>query len=371
VFLTTDECRIDTVPKNAKTDRVIAVEPTGNSFLQKGIGSYIRDRLRTVGIDLDNQETNQELARLAEDWRLATIDLKAASDTVSIEAVWLLLPYEWSSVMDSFRSRWAVMPDESRLRLNKFSSMGNGFTFELETLIFWALTKSVDEYLDRRGTVAVYGDDIIVSRDIYPMLKSVLDYMGFETNVDKTFASGPFFESCGKHFFMGVDVTPAYQKEELTDASRYIQLGNRLMRLAFRLGNQKHLAQWVEPAWRCSNRGVSFQGQIPFGTEGDDAWLVPYSEFDFSHGRANHHGVRCLVQRTGMRSLPGNERALLAWSFRRRGDSSIEHSNHFLSYKGMDDKNQSSYGDVHLETSRVSVGFRRVIPDGKFSVRWE
>lgn len=50
--------RIVTVPKNAKTDRIIAIEPDMNIFIQKGIGAMIRARLRRTGIDLNDQTVN-------------------------------------------------------------------------------------------------------------------------------------------------------------------------------------------------------------------------------------------------------------------------------------------------------------------------
>ena len=51
------------VPKNAKTDRPIAVEPHLNALLQKGIGSYMQSLLRRVGCDLRDQGVNQMRAR--------------------------------------------------------------------------------------------------------------------------------------------------------------------------------------------------------------------------------------------------------------------------------------------------------------------
>jgi hypothetical protein len=175
VFEITDECKVTTVPKSAKTDRTIAIEPRGNSFLQKGIGGYFRDRLLKAGQDLSDQRRNQELARQAFSQNLATLDLKAASDTVSTELVYQLLPLEWASAMDALRSRWAVMPDGTRVRLEKFSSMGNGFTFELESLIFWALAQACSD-LTSRGIVSIYGDDLIVDRASVDLLKETLSY---------------------------------------------------------------------------------------------------------------------------------------------------------------------------------------------------
>lgn len=52
------------VPKTAKTHRAIAVEPTLNTFVQRGIDLELRNRLKRVGLDLTDQTTNQELAML-------------------------------------------------------------------------------------------------------------------------------------------------------------------------------------------------------------------------------------------------------------------------------------------------------------------
>jgi hypothetical protein len=87
--------------------------------------------------------------------------------------------------------------------------MGNGYTFELESLLFWALAKSVTQVDD---IVSVYGDDIIVPSAVVPTLQKVFDYVGFTLNMDKSFWTGQFRESCGKHYFNGYDVSPVYHK---------------------------------------------------------------------------------------------------------------------------------------------------------------
>lgn len=72
------------VPKSAKTDRPIAVEPRWNIFFQKGMGRYIRNRLKHFGVNLDFQGLNQALAIYgSHSGKYATIDLASASDTVS------------------------------------------------------------------------------------------------------------------------------------------------------------------------------------------------------------------------------------------------------------------------------------------------
>lgn len=88
--------RITTVPKNAKKDRVICIQPLMNVFVQKGIGGVIRKKLKRVNIDLNSQFRNQELARKGSiDGSVATLDLKMASDCVSLGLVELLLPPDW------------------------------------------------------------------------------------------------------------------------------------------------------------------------------------------------------------------------------------------------------------------------------------
>lgn len=215
------------VEKNAKTKRFIAAEPSGNIFLQLGFGAEIRRCLHRVGIDLDRQEVNQDLAKRALSLGLATVDLKQASDTICRELVWLLLPHQWSCVLDDLRSHELLFDGRWHM-LSKFSSMGNGFTFELETLIFWALTEALRDLMSLRGRVSVYGDDIICPSQMFPQLQELLSWVGFTTNVKKSHADGVFRESCGVHFYGGCDVTPIYQKDFPTGQERY-RMVNRLL----------------------------------------------------------------------------------------------------------------------------------------------
>lgn len=199
------------VPKTAKTERSIAIEPLGNGYLQKGTDLYMRSLLHRVGIDLSDQSLNQKLARegsLSEsEDGFCTIDLSAASDSVSFEIVRELLPPDWVRYLDSIRSPSYMLPDGSVSRYQKFCSMGNGFCFPLETLIFASLCHAVSA--GKAGSdFAVYGDDIIVRRKVFGNVISLLNRLGFKTNSRKTFGSGPFRESCGSNWYRGKDVTP-------------------------------------------------------------------------------------------------------------------------------------------------------------------
>jgi hypothetical protein len=203
--------RIDFVPKDCKTDRTIAIEPHLNGYVQLGIGSHLRDRFRPW-VDLKfGQEINRFLASQAHSWRLATVDLKSASDTIARSLVWHLLPEEWAQLLDTCRShRYQIGKDETWVEFEKFSSMGCGFTFELESIIFYALSRAVGS---NRVLTAVYGDDIIVEEHLFDDLKEVLEYCGFTINGTKSFCRSAFFESCGADFFHGVNVRPFLWKE--------------------------------------------------------------------------------------------------------------------------------------------------------------
>ena len=206
-----------TVPKNAETDRGACKEPDWNMFFQKGIGDYIRMRLKRVGCDLDDQTQNQRLARLGSiDGSLATIDLSAASDSNSISLVERIVPAGLYRVLDDLRSPCTKLPDGSLYETNMFSSMGNGFTFELETLLFLSLARAITSLFRIPGKVNVYGDDIIVPTGAVPMFLDLLGYCGHRPNVTKTFYTGFFRESCGKHYYHGNDVTPVYVRRPLT-----------------------------------------------------------------------------------------------------------------------------------------------------------
>jgi hypothetical protein len=223
--------RMVMVPKSAKTDRPIAAEPTLNSYIQQGFGRYIRRRLKLAGVDLNDQTINQDLASRAQTEGFATIDLSSASDTLCTNLVKLLLPREWFEALDSVRCKHTLYKGR-RFLLSKFSSMGNAYTFELESLIFHSLISSVCT-----GVTSVYGDDLIVPAADYDTVLALLDWAGFIPNASKSFGSGSrFYESCGRHYFDGVDVTPCYQKDVCRTAHDLVRFANRLVRAGLRLG---------------------------------------------------------------------------------------------------------------------------------------
>lgn len=216
------------VPKTAKTERSIAVEPLLNSFVQKGIDSEMRRKLRFFGYNLTDQTRNARMARIgSEDGSLFTLDLSSASDTVSIMACRVLLPGDWFAFLNRTRSPTYSL-DGKVHTYHKFASMGNGFCFPLETLIFAAAVKVTLPAEDRRHTV--YGDDIIAPTASFSELVRLLRYCGFTPNEAKSFAEGPFRESCGADWHRGQDVRPVYLDYPLGSTAEIMVFHNATLR---------------------------------------------------------------------------------------------------------------------------------------------
>lgn len=214
------------VPKDARTDRSICIEPDLNIYVQLGIGRWLRKKCRRY-FDLDTQaDRNREVVARALG-RYATIDLSSASDTISSSLVFQILPEDWYDLLDMARCRYTLIEGRS-YENQKFSSMGNGFTFELETLIFYAVCRV--EGIAAEDT-CVFGDDIIVPQSDAQRVISRLEQLGFSVNKEKTFLSGSFFESCGHDYFNGTFVRPFFWKD-LADPVDVIKMCNDVSRLA-------------------------------------------------------------------------------------------------------------------------------------------
>jgi len=217
-----------TVPKNSDIDRCAAKEPDLNMFLQKGFGNQIRTLLKKTGINLNDQNRNKELARIGSvDGSLMTLDLSSASDSVTTELVRRVMPFDWFHYLDLVRSRYTEIDGVSHCN-EMFSSMGNGFTFELESLLFYAIARATAYFGEWKGSISVYGDDIIAPSGMYDDLVSALDFCGFKTNPDKSFWEGPFRESCGAHWHHGLNINPFYIKGPFKTISDLILTLNQL-----------------------------------------------------------------------------------------------------------------------------------------------
>nr|UJQ85304.1 MAG: hypothetical protein 3 [Leviviridae sp.] len=225
------------VPKNNAISRTICTEPILNMFLQKGIGSVIEDWLRwDHSIDLSLQpEINAAMAQQGSvNGTYCTIDLSSASDTIALSLCNSILPTPLMHFLKATRSAFTEVNGEE-IELHMISSMGNGFTFPLQTLIFASLVKAayitmgLPLSVEGKPHYSVFGDDIIVCREAYDFVVQLLEGCGFTVNRLKSFSTGPFRESCGHDYFRGHNVRGVYLRR-LNSHADFYSIINRLMR---------------------------------------------------------------------------------------------------------------------------------------------
>lgn len=232
--VTTD--RLMFVHKNIEVLRSIGAQPTCSGMLQLGVHAIGSELLKQrAGIDLGDQGWNQHLARLGStEWEsddpFCTLDKKDASNLVCKMLVRLFFPPAWAKLLTKLRTPSYETPPEmggGEFDYEMYAGMGNGTTFFVETIVFWAATyatseaSSVEEYVDLRE-YAVYGDDVALRRRHAERYMRFAKFLGFKFNMTKTFLTGPFRESCGADFYAGKAVRPAsinseYDQAEMLD----------------------------------------------------------------------------------------------------------------------------------------------------------
>jgi hypothetical protein len=171
-----------------------------------------------------------------------------------------------------------VLPDGKIVDLHMVSSMGNAFTFPLQTLFFSALVFGayrvhnvplVKSFGDRVGNFSVFGDDIIVERKCYNTVVRLLEVCGFTVNKDKSFNQGLFRESCGHDYYCGYNVRGIYIKK-LKHAGDFYSAINRLNKWSAR--HRVCLPETI----RLLSRGLRFL-PIPFDEDDSAGIKVPLS----------------------------------------------------------------------------------------------
>lgn len=244
--------RFTTVPKDALKDRGICIEPSINIFFQLSVGRILKARLLKAGLNLkDAQQVHRQWAcQASRDGKHATIDLSNASDTVALRLVEWLIPSDWFTLLKCLRSPTTQIEGKS-VHLQKFSSMGNGFTFELETLIFASICFAMGG--GEVGTdFSVFGDDIIVKTECAAEVLAALRFCGFTPNGRKTFVTGKFRESCGGDFFDGIAVRPYHLEESPNEPQHWISMANGIRRLGHEDSVDHYRWSYSFTAWlRC------------------------------------------------------------------------------------------------------------------------
>jgi hypothetical protein len=213
----TDEdlpARVLLVPKDSRGPRLISCEPVDYQWIQQGLGRAIvelveRHKLTKFNVHFTDQQPNQFGALLGSSTgRYSTLDLNEASDRVSVGLVRLLFPETIFDYLMACRSSSTVLPDGSRLELQKFAPMGSCLCFPILALTVWAILAAGAPDAYTRERILVYGDDVIVPTAYAGDAIKHLESFGLKVNRDKSCTSGLFRESCGTDAFNGINVTP-------------------------------------------------------------------------------------------------------------------------------------------------------------------
>lgn len=244
------------VKKNAKFHRSCAKEASLNAYYQRAYGSIMASRLGRAGFNFARaKEIHMQVACEASvTGAFATLDLRSASDTNGTALVRAALPSAWHDVLCSLRAPITHVPKigsrkAGDWRLEKFSSMGNGFTFELEMTLFTGIILTVCPELIPGKTLFVWGDDLIVPTERAEIVSKALIFCGLSLNTEKSFVSGPFRESCGGDFWCGEAVRPYFLKEFPNEPQEYIAVANGIRRLADSDPDPRGLGSGLRRAW--------------------------------------------------------------------------------------------------------------------------
>ena len=223
--------RVCLVPKDSRGPRIISCEPVEHMYIQQGLMRLLYEVIETHYltsgyVNFSNQEINRELAHQGSiTGEYATIDLSEASDRVSLKLVELVFPPAWVECFTACRSETTDLPNGKVVGLNKFAPMGSACCFPVEALVFWACaeastldvrTSSGPKKPSTSKSIYVYGDDIIVPTSYFSRVIDGLQSIGLVANRSKSYSAGPFRESCGGDFHLGVDVTPVRVRKPLS-----------------------------------------------------------------------------------------------------------------------------------------------------------
>jgi hypothetical protein len=245
--------RLHFVPKNLKVARSICMEPATRMYFQQAVFDMMRMAISDCKlgefIHLTDQTENQRLCEFGSyTGSIDTLDLSAASDSLSLDLVRRVFPSSWKIFMLSTRSKDVNTPDGVKT-VKKFAPMGSAVCFPTQCIIFalivvyaaclydtqtpvtdetFVLSKSrLHDILSRisrypRGysksggiyqPIGIYGDDICCDARITATVMALLSSLGFEVNKQKSFTgSQSFRESCGVYYLCGYNVTPLYYR---------------------------------------------------------------------------------------------------------------------------------------------------------------
>ena len=202
------------VPKTWNKNRGITPLPLVDLFYTFGIGRVCEKRLKVAGLDISRLPNRHRwLVEMNSDGGyLATADLSAASDSLTAQLLNQVLPRSWYNALKRAFFHQMDLGEGRHIYTHSVLPMGNGFTFPVQTLVFYGLLLAIQELFNVRGVISVFGDDLIYPVKMHKYVYRVFEGLGLILNLDKTYAHYPFRESCGEDYYRGLAVRPAQLK---------------------------------------------------------------------------------------------------------------------------------------------------------------
>lgn len=208
--------KLSLVPKTYKVHRPIVPNTTIGNFITAGQQAVITHRLLDAGLDIRHlQAKHRKLVKsLSVNRTHATADLSSASDSITKQLVEALLPESWYEALLVHHIPNVYVSEDAAgkpftVNVPTFAGMGIGYTFPLETLVFYSILEAIRDLAGvHEGFCSVYGDDLIYPRRLHRYVATIFPMLGFILNMEKTYAEEYFRESCGADFYRGVDVRP-------------------------------------------------------------------------------------------------------------------------------------------------------------------
>lgn len=271
------------VAKDIGAVRPITQMPTEEQFVQQGLkfdfyaqNDFVRELPLSRFVRFSDQEPSRRCAldgsNFLKKLKSSTIDCSFASDRLSLELISEILSGDMLHYALAART-WDCMVDNKKVEIAMYDGMGSALTFPIQTLVFtacaiWAtimhLTRD-EPYLSWQDSIftvlgpdrfrkqfseyerliRVYGDDIALPDCAADILIELLEDLGLEVNVSKSFVGdSPFRESCGMYALGGHDVTPLrYKVPVLAEAAlgdaAYFESLRGYINLAFDYGYRK------------------------------------------------------------------------------------------------------------------------------------
>lgn len=275
------------VPKQAGKDRTICMEPAWLQFLQQGVArqllTFTHEGWHPLSkfTDVASQERNRILCARAWEFGYSTIDLSNASDSVS----WRLMKrltrrIPLARYLYGTRSSSSLLEGTEK-SFDKFAPMGSALCFPIECILFASVVELA--YRIHYGQASkgylsgcsVYGDDIICPSEIYGLVTSILQSLGFTVNASKSFSSGGYYESCGVEYLYGVRINtirhPRMRIESLDtlppeSVGSITDLANTLLLSGYTDARRLLLVSYQGSSVSIGHRKVPFMDLVRFGS---------------------------------------------------------------------------------------------------------